>query len=189
MRVHPAGDVADRDADPARAGRMPGDPRHAALRLNQQVVGLHVAVGVAAAVAADIDGDQPLVARPQLRRVEARAGGGTGGEVLHEHVRLGQDGVQQAGVFGILDVGDEALLAAVQPDEVACKTVDGGVVASREIPFRPLDLDDPGPGIGQPRGAVGRGDGLLQGEHGQTLQRPIPVHPGLSITRRPEGPV
>ena len=58
---HAAGDVADRDADAARPRRMAGDRGKPAFRLHQQVIGLHVRIGIARAVAGDVDRDQPLV--------------------------------------------------------------------------------------------------------------------------------
>ena len=57
MRRHAARDVAGGHADAARAGRVPGNAGQAAFRLHEQVVGLHAGIGVAVAVAADVDRD------------------------------------------------------------------------------------------------------------------------------------
>ena len=119
MGGHAAGDVAGRDADAARAGGMAGDHRQAGFRLHQQVVRLHRGVVAGVAVARDVDGDQPRIALAQLVGAEARARGGAGREVLDEHVGPRQDAMQQRGVVRLLDVGDQALLAAVEPDEIA----------------------------------------------------------------------
>ena len=47
--------------------------------------------------------------------------------------------MQEGGVRRVLDVGDKALLAAVEPDEVAGLAVNGGVVAPGEVTGRALD--------------------------------------------------
>ena len=76
-----------------------------------------------------------------------------------------------AASLGVLDVGDQALLAAVQPDEIAGQPVRRGIVAAREIALRPLDLDHPRAGIGKAGTAIGRGDRLLQRDHQEPVQR------------------
>ena len=73
-----------------------------------------------------------------------------------------QDSLQQRGVVGLLDIRDQALLAAVQPDKVARQSACRFVVAAGEITFRPLELDDPRAGIRQARTAIGRGNSLFQ---------------------------
>ena len=162
VRGHAAGDVAGRDTDAARAGRMSGDHCEAGLCLHQQVVRLHRCVVAAVAVAGDVDGDQPRRARTQRVGPEPRTRSGARGEVLDEHVGAGQDAVQQRRIVLVLDVRDQALLAAVQPDEVAGQTLGRRVVAACEIAFRALDLDDAGAGVGQAGTAIGRGDRLFQ---------------------------
>ena len=72
--------------------------------------------------------------------------------------------MQQRGVVGIFDVGDKALLAAVQPDEIAGEAFGGFVVEAREIAFGALDLDDPGARVGEAGLTVRRGDGLFEGD-------------------------
>src|ERR1700733_1114472 len=93
--------------------------------------------------------------------------------------------MQKRRVLCILDVQDEAFLAAVEPDEIARRAMHGGVIAAREIAFPPLDLDDPSPGIGETRGAVGRRNRLLQGDHQQTAQRLSGVRPRRGSPPRP----
>ena len=70
--------------------------------------------------------------------------------------------MQQRRVVRVLDVGDQALLAAVQPDEIAGQAVGRLVVAAREIAFRALDLDDARAGVGKAGAAIRRGDRLFQ---------------------------
>ena len=70
--------------------------------------------------------------------------------------------MQQRGVGRVLDVGDQALLAAVQPDEIAGQAVGRLVVAAREVAFRALDLDDARAGIGEAGAAIRRGDRLFE---------------------------
>ena len=87
----------------------------------------------------------------RLFLAEARALGRTRCQVLDQHVGLGDHAMQQGEVFGFLEVEHDRLLAAVQPDEIGREPMHVGVVAAREIAFRPLDLDDARTGIGQPR--------------------------------------
>ena len=104
------------------------------------------------------------------QRVGAEAGTrrGAGREVLDEHVGAGQDAVQQRRVVRMLDVGDQALLAAVQPDEIAGQAFGRVVVAAGEIAFRALDLDHARAGVGQAGTAIGRGDRLFERDDEQT---------------------
>ncbi len=48
-------------------------------------------------------------------------------------IALGDDRVEDAPVLRVLDVELDALLAAVEPDEVACLTVHGAVVLAGKI--------------------------------------------------------
>jgi hypothetical protein len=55
---------------------------------------------------------------------------------------------------------------------VAGLAVDGPVVAAREVPLtRPLDLDHSGPEIGKLTGGERSGDGLLERDDDDALQR------------------
>jgi hypothetical protein len=95
------------------------------------------------------------MARAQARAAEAGAAHGAGGEVLDEDVRLRSRTLQQRLVVGRLDVEAQALLAAVQPDEIGGQAVAGRVVAAREVALGALQLDDARPRIGQLGGAGG----------------------------------
>jgi len=66
-------------------------------------------------------------------------------------------------VVRVFDIENDGFLAAVEPYEIAALAVGGPVVAAREIAFRPLDLDDPGAGIGKavyPVAGAASGPGL-----------------------------
>ena len=110
---------------------------------------------------------------PLAQRVGAEAGARRSArrEVLDEHVGAGDDAVQQRGVVRLLDVGDQALLAAVEPDEVARQAFRRLVVAAREVALGAFDLDHPRAGIGQAGAAIGRGHRLLQRDDEQTCKR------------------
>ena len=126
---------------------------------------------MAIAVAGNIDGDEPGMTLAQRRRSEAGAFRRTRREVLDEDVGLAKDAVEQGGVYRLLDVGDEALLAPIQPNELAREPLDRRIVAAREIALGALDLDDPGTGVCEPRGAVGRSDRLFERDHQQAGER------------------
>ena len=71
-------------------------------------------------------------------------------------------------VAGLLEVELDALLAAVQPDEVAGLAVHGPVVAAGEVAGAgPLDLDHARAEVGELAGGERRGHRLLQGDDGE----------------------
>ena len=102
------------------------------------------------------------MALAQVVGAEARAGGRARRQVLDEHVGPRQDAMQQRRVVRLLDVGDQALLAAVEPDEIAGQALAAVVVAAREVALGALDLDHPRAGVGQAGTAIGRGDRLFE---------------------------
>jgi hypothetical protein len=174
--VHAGGDVADRDAD-ARGRLGPaGDGGEPRLGLHQHVVGLARGVGAVLAVAGDRADHEPRMRAPQLFKRKAELGDGAGLEVLHEHVGLGEHGVEQRLVIGAREIEHHRLLAAVEPDEIrafattTCIFARHGelVVVAREVALGPLDLDHARAGVGEPAGAHGRRHRLLQRHHQQT---------------------
>jgi hypothetical protein len=171
VRHGAAGDVADGEADAPRPLGAAGDGGEAGLRLHQEVVGLHRGVFALLAVAGDVHGDQARMARAQLGAAEAGSAHGAGGKVLDEDIRLGEDTLQQRLVVGRLDVEAEALLAAVQPDEIGGQAVAGGVVLAREVALGALQLDDARPCVGEFGGAGGRGHRLFHRDDEQALER------------------
>jgi hypothetical protein len=95
-------------------------------------------------------GVQGVVAEPHLVE-RARA------EVLDQHVRAGDERVEQPTPFGVLEVQRDAFLVAVDAQEVRALACDerraprAGVVAAAG----PLDLDDAGAHVGELHRAVG----------------------------------
>jgi hypothetical protein len=171
-RVHAAGYVGHRDAGLHLVGLGAGDRRDPRLALDEQVVGLLVAVGAVVPVTRHPAHDQPGMLGAQHVRCQAEAVGGTRREVLHEHVRAGQQFVEHLSVAGVLEVQRDGLLVAVEPDEVAGQAVDGGVVGAGEVAgARPLDLDHPGAEVGEVTGGQWHGHRLFQGEDGDSSQR------------------
>ena len=121
-------------------------------------------VGAALAVAGDIAGNEPRMLLPQRFGPEAQPRRRAGREILDEHVGLRDHPVQQRGVSRILEVEGDGLLAPVEPDEIGRLAVHHRIVVAREIAARPLDLDDPRPGVGQLRRAQRRRHGLVDGD-------------------------
>src|SRR5690606_10019789 len=80
----------------------------------------------------------------------------------------------------------DAFLGAVAPDEMARQPVGPRVVGAGEIAGAgALDLDDPSAEIGQQPGAIGSGDGLLQRNDGDAVERARRhSHACASITSR-----
>ena len=164
QRRHAGGDVADRDADAGRTFRIARHRGQAGLGLHQEVVGLQMREGAVVAIARNRAGDQPGEAFAQFRHVEAQPRDDARGEVLDEHVGLADQHRQALPVGRVLQVQPDRFLAPVQPHEIGALAMDETVVTAGEIALRPLDLQDPRPGIGQPSRHVGRGDRLLDGD-------------------------
>src|SRR5262245_53996533 len=84
-------DVADRDADAARAGHgRAGDAGKSRFGLDEQVVGLALMVGRAGREAADVADDETRKALAQARAADAEAVGCARRKVLDEDVGLGK---------------------------------------------------------------------------------------------------
>ena len=150
-----------------------GDREEAGLALDEQVVGLLVAVGAVGAVAGDVADDDLRLHRGQPVEPEAEAGGRAGRQVLHHDVGLVQhQPFQRLGAVGVLDVQRHALLGAVGPDEVRGQPADPGVVAAGEVAGAgTLDLDHAGAEVGELAGGERRGDGVLEGDDGEAGER------------------
>lgn len=83
-------------------------------------------------------------------------------QVLHEHVGLREQSIEQLAILGLGEIDDDRLLAAIEPDEINALPLGELVVAAREIAFWPLELDDARAGIGEAPSGHGCRDGLLQ---------------------------
>jgi len=74
-------------------------------------------------------------------------------------------------VLDLAKPADKALLAAIEPDEIAAFAVHEIVIAARKIAFRPLDLDHPRAGIGEAARAHWRRDCLFERNDKEAGQR------------------
>src|SRR6202041_1233628 len=96
---------------------------------------------------------------------------GTRGQVLDEHVGAVDEPADQVTVAWVLEVELDALLAPVQPDDVAGLAEGGAIVAAGEVAAaRPFDLDDPRAEVSELTGGEGRGHGLLKGDDSETVE-------------------
>ncbi len=149
-----------------------GDRHEARLALDQQVVGLLVAVRAVGAVARDVADDDPGLHCRQALVAEAQPRRGAGGEVLHHHVGLFEhQALQHLGRLGMLHVERQAFLRAVGPDEMRGQAAHARVVAAREVAgARALDLDDAGAEVGELARRERRRDRVLEGDDGESLE-------------------
>ena len=107
----------------------------------------HLAIAVGAAGSASV------------RRAETEPLDRTRSEVVDEHVRPGEEGVEQRTVRGRLDVQRRAALAAIQPDEIGRLPLHYRVVVAGEVSaVRPLDLHHVRTEIGEVPGRARRGE-------------------------------
>ena len=165
MRCRTRGDVADRDAHAGHALGRPGDRGKPALGLNQQVIGLEVLVRSVLAIAGDRQRNEARMPLTQHVGRKTQPVDGAGREVLDEDVCPRDHPHQDCSCPLLAQVKADGLLAPVQPDEIGAFTVNQPVIVPGEIPFRPLDLDDPRTRLGQSRRNQWRSDGLFDGNH------------------------
>ena len=178
--VHAGRGIDDGDAAFRRLFLGAVDREKSGLALHQQVVGLLLAIGAAAAIAGNVAGDQAGEARRQRRRIEPEPFCGARCEILQEHIRLRQQRVKHALALAAFDVEGEALLGAVGPGELARHPVHHVIIVAAEVALaRPLDLDHPRAPVGEMPAGKGCCDRLLQRDDGDAGQRQIgrfPVH-------------
>ena len=169
--IHRRRDVGDRVARLARRLGRAGDRQKARLALDQQVVGLFVAVRAVLAVARDIADDQRRMRGAERLPRQPHARRRTGRQVLHQHIGLAQQLHQRGQCRRLLEVQRQALLGTVGPDKVRGLSLDARVVGARKVPATgTLDLDHARAKVGQLARAEGRGDGVFQGDDGDTVE-------------------
>ena len=132
--VHPGREVGDGEAGLGRRLRGAGRHDQPGLALHQQVVGLLRAVRAAVAVAGDRAVDQPRQRRPERWPRPAPAArphrGPGSARTRRPRSIIASSSARSA---ASLTSRTDALLAPVQPDEVAGLAVHGAVVAAREV--------------------------------------------------------
>lgn len=113
--------------------------------------------------------NEPGIDLAQRVGAQAEPFGGAGGQVLDEHIGgLGERLDRGKPLLGF-EVEGDGFLAPVQPDEMAGHALDRFVVAAGEVTDPgPLDLDDAGAEIGELTGGERRGDGLFEGDDGDS---------------------
>jgi hypothetical protein len=174
--VHARRDVDDRQADPGVVLLVAAERQQARLALHQEVVGLRLRQRPRA-VPGDGGGDEPGERRLEGRGVEAEGPRRVGRDVVDEDVGPFEEGVEHPASGGGLHVELDGLLAPVEPDEHGAQPGDLRVVVAGEVAGTgPLDLDHPGPEVGQLPGGEGSGDRLLEGDDEDALERC--GHPG-----------
>src|SRR5690606_10983534 len=97
-------DVGDRAPGLGGSLGRAGGRHEARLALDQQVVGLLVAVGTVGTVAGNVADDQPRVFRVQRVEGQAHARGRAGRQVLHQYVGALEQLREDAGGLRVLQV-------------------------------------------------------------------------------------
>jgi len=169
-RVDAGTDVADGDAHLHRLVGRAGHPHDPTLRLEQEVVGLAVAVRAVGAVSRDAHAHQARPALVETLPAEAETLERARPEVVHEDVGTPQEPVERGAIGRSAEVERDAALAAVKPDEVGGLAAHHRVVAAREVAFGPLDLDDVGAHVGQMARAERARDGLLERHYANPIE-------------------
>ena len=122
---------------------VPAPCEQPGLGAHQGVVALEPGVRPAGAESGDGAVDQPGVGRAEGVGVHSPRPGGAGREPLDDHVGVPGQLAQRVLASRGPQVRDKTLLAAV-PDKEAARHR-----RAQPVPLRRLELDDPGPGVGQ----------------------------------------
>ena len=170
--VHTGRNVGDRDPDLRRRLRGTGDGEQTRLALHEQVVRLPIGIRTVGAVARHLTDDEAWIGLSEGGGAEAQSIHRTRREIVDEHVAPGEQPPEDLLPLWPLHVERQRLLRPIQPHEVARHTVHRRIVAAREVARAgPFDLDDPCTQVGELTGGERCGDGLLERDHGRSLQR------------------
>ena len=170
--IHAGADIASRETSAGHHLALAGDRQQTRFGLHHQVVSLFVAVRARVAIARNIADDQLRIARLQLLERQPEPGRRTRRQVLHQHIGLAQQSLQQRRGFRMLDVERQALFRAIGPDEIGRLAEHPLVIGAGEIAdLRAFDLDHAGPLVGQMAGADRCGHGMFQRQDGDAVER------------------
>jgi hypothetical protein len=175
--VHAGQEVTDRHTDTLRVvGVRPGQRHQAALALGDLVVAGAAALGPVVAEAADGEQHEAGVELVQPLDTEPQPVEHPGPEVLEQHVGMGHEAAEGLPPVGGLQVEGHRLLVAVAGQEVRRHRVVRGPDERRPpaaglVPtVGGLDLDDPGPHVGEHHPAVRPGQGTGQVDDDDVVQ-------------------
>src|SRR4029453_13497927 len=137
------------------------------------------------AVAGYVADDQPRMHRQQRVRAQTQASRSAGREILDEYVSARDEPGEDIFRCRMLDVEGEALLGAIQPDEVRAQALHRRVVIAREIAYlRPLDLDHASAQIRKLPRSKRRRYGLFQRDDSDSVEG---THEKVESTGRKSG--
>ena len=123
-REQSRGNVADRDADPGRRTVRPaGDTHEPAEGLYQNVISRLLRVRPAVAETTRGGVDQSGIELPKALVAESELLHDPGPEVLHDHVKLWNEGAEERSSLLVFEVQGDALLLPVDAGEVEAATV------------------------------------------------------------------
>ena len=150
---------------------MSGGAHEAAHALHDDVDSAAVAVGAGLTEPGGGGVDEPRVDLLEVFVAEAEAFHRSGREVLRKDVGFLHEAVDDLLRLGGLEVQHDALLAAVDREEVGADVVDVGAVASTLLVLVDgLDLPDVCAEVGELHDAVGAGEGPCEVEHGDSVE-------------------
>ena len=180
--IHARGDVGDRRACLGRFVFGASHGQEAGFALDQQVIGFLVAVGTISTIAGDVTDDQLREAFFQRLVRQAQTCRSAGREVLHQHVGLFQQALEDDFRFIMLDVQRQAFLRPIGPDKMRGQAIDALVICTREVTDAgALDLDDACAQIGQLARAERRSNRMFEGDDGDAVQWTHDVYPSLFL--------
>ena len=149
-----------------------GDRDEAGLGLDQHVVGLALLELAADPESGYPDRDEFGPLRPQFVCAQTQTVRRPGCEVLEEDVGTVDQTPHDRNSLRGLEVDRDRLLAAVEPDEMRSGAVHDVVVAAGEVAaVDAFHLDHPRAEVGEVAGGQRCGNGLLDGDYGESLER------------------
>ena len=141
--VHAGCDVGHGVARLGRCVGRAGDRQQPGFALDQEVIGLLVAVGAVFAVARNVANNEFGVHSAEGFKRQAHARGRAGCEVLHQHISVFEQLAQHGHGLGVFEVEREALFGAVGPHKVRSLAAHPCVVGPRKVARTgAFDLDD-----------------------------------------------
>ncbi len=174
-RHQPGHQVGNGHAHPERRAVLrPGDAHQATLGLQHRVVTRFVPPGAGLAEARDGAVNQPRPLRPERLIVEAGPCEGARTKVLDQDVGAVDQPAEQRPALSRLEVERDALLVAVDAEEIGTLPADERRSPGASVVPTPglLNLDDAGAHVGEQHRAIRAGQHPGQVDHGQSVKWP-----------------
>src|SRR5262245_59615813 len=114
--IHTRGDISDRKAGPGRLVRIAGGGNDSSFPLDEEIIGLHVAVGTVLAIARERAIDESWIHLAKRFIAKAEAPSDTGSIILEENVGSFGQFLKDGSSFFLFDIDRETTLVTIEPN-------------------------------------------------------------------------